>query len=242
MGFWKVVLQGPPGSPYGPGTFLLYVDIGPQYPRLPPDVRFITNILHPNISKHGRVCHPIFDREWDSGIHVRNVLEQIYGILMSLESRDVVDPLATLTFYTNPVEGRRQVQEYITRFALKSRQEYRAEILDDVSDTSSVISHSTVASESTTTSSRTAVSNASAATARPGSLGSLLSSMRRPPPLIGNSRSAAAGSTTSGLTEANVAALDSRAGGGSGARSRRSGGRREDFFRMLGRANRRSEN
>jgi hypothetical protein len=51
MGFWKVVMQGPPASPYENGTFLLYVDLGEQYPRLPPTARFITPVLHPNITK-----------------------------------------------------------------------------------------------------------------------------------------------------------------------------------------------
>lgn len=85
MGFWKVVMQGPPDSPYANGTFLLYVELGADFPRRPPSARFITPILHPNITKHGRVCHPIFDREWSPNTRVFTVLQQLYGILMSLE-------------------------------------------------------------------------------------------------------------------------------------------------------------
>jgi uncharacterized protein YegL len=51
MGFWKVVMQGPPESPYEGGTFLLYVEIGEQFPRKAPTARFITPMLHPNITK-----------------------------------------------------------------------------------------------------------------------------------------------------------------------------------------------
>ena len=50
-GIWKVVMQGPPDSPYKNGVFLLLVDIGPDFPRMPPGLRFITPMLHPNISK-----------------------------------------------------------------------------------------------------------------------------------------------------------------------------------------------
>ena len=107
MGFWKVVMQGPHASPYENGTFLLYVELGDQFPRKAPTVRFITPILHPNITKvcssirplsallrqrerltsdqHGRICHPIFDREWTATTHVYEVLQQVFGILMSLE-------------------------------------------------------------------------------------------------------------------------------------------------------------
>jgi ubiquitin-protein ligase len=56
MGFWKVVMQGPPASPYEDGTFLLYIELGDQFPRKAPTAKFITPILHPNITK---VC-PIF--------------------------------------------------------------------------------------------------------------------------------------------------------------------------------------
>jgi uncharacterized protein YegL len=51
MGFWKIVMQGPPSSPYESGIFLLYVELGNDFPRVPPTARFITPILHPNISK-----------------------------------------------------------------------------------------------------------------------------------------------------------------------------------------------
>ena len=51
IGFWKVVMEGPEASPYEGGVFLLYVDVGLDFPRVPPGVRFITPILHPNISK-----------------------------------------------------------------------------------------------------------------------------------------------------------------------------------------------
>jgi Ubiquitin-conjugating enzyme/von Willebrand factor type A domain len=59
MGFWKVVMKGPPASPYEDGTFVLFVEIGDQFPRKAPTVRFITPILHPNITKVSVInrCH-----------------------------------------------------------------------------------------------------------------------------------------------------------------------------------------
>jgi ubiquitin-protein ligase len=67
IGFWKVAMQGPDDSPYEGGVFLLYVDIGADFPRLPPAVRFITPILHPNISKvmqnsHFSLFYKLFPR------------------------------------------------------------------------------------------------------------------------------------------------------------------------------------
>ena len=62
MGFWKVVMQSPPGSPYANGTFALYIEVGKDYPTKPPTARFLTSVLHLNVTKHGSICRPLFDR------------------------------------------------------------------------------------------------------------------------------------------------------------------------------------
>ena len=63
MAFWKIVMQGPPQSAYANGTFVLYLDMESNYPAFPPKGRFHTPIYHPNINRHGRICHSIFDRK-----------------------------------------------------------------------------------------------------------------------------------------------------------------------------------
>ncbi|KAI9783680.1 MAG: hypothetical protein M1839_003528 [Geoglossum umbratile] len=128
MGFWKVVMQGPPESPYEKGTWVLYIELGDAFPRKPPEVRFLTPILHPNITKHGRICHPILDREWNSSMHAYQVLQHVYGLLMALESRDAIDLLSTLKFWTDPESGRREVAKYIQRFATRTREQHKLEI------------------------------------------------------------------------------------------------------------------
>jgi len=140
MGFWKVVMQGPPSSPYEDGTFLLYIEFSDQFPRKAPTARFITPILHPNITKHGRICHPIFDREWTPVTRVYQVIQQLWGILMSLEARDAIDPLFTLKFWTDPESGRREVKQYVQRFATLSRANHRTNILSGASSTPSIAS------------------------------------------------------------------------------------------------------
>lgn len=55
MGFWKVWMQGLPGSPYEKGDFLRYVDIWEKYLTKPPEAKFIIPILHQDVMKV-RVC------------------------------------------------------------------------------------------------------------------------------------------------------------------------------------------
>jgi hypothetical protein len=59
MSFWKIVMQGPANSPYEHGTFVLFVHMTASYPQTAPIVRFITPILHPNITKVRQHCFNI---------------------------------------------------------------------------------------------------------------------------------------------------------------------------------------
>lgn len=45
----------------------MYLDMDSTYPNQAPKTRFLTPILHPNITKQGRICHSILDRM----IHMR---------------------------------------------------------------------------------------------------------------------------------------------------------------------------
>jgi ubiquitin-conjugating enzyme/von Willebrand factor type A domain-containing protein len=54
--YWKVVMKGPPDTPYENGTFVISVHITREFPRFAPLVRFITPILHPNITKVWYKC------------------------------------------------------------------------------------------------------------------------------------------------------------------------------------------
>ena len=51
MSFWKIIMSGPSASPYERGTFVLMVEMPSNYPQRAPTVRFITPILHPNVTK-----------------------------------------------------------------------------------------------------------------------------------------------------------------------------------------------
>ena len=51
--FWKIVMEGPDGSPYAAGTFVLYLSADEGYPTFAPKARFITKMHHPNINMNG---------------------------------------------------------------------------------------------------------------------------------------------------------------------------------------------
>jgi len=91
ISFWTVVMDGPKGSLYEDGVFELYMDFPSDYPSKPPTVRFITEMRHCNIARQGRICHSILDRNWNSDQTALDVLNNIYGLLISPESENPLD-------------------------------------------------------------------------------------------------------------------------------------------------------
>uniref|UniRef100_A0A8C9Y4F1 UBC core domain-containing protein n=1 Tax=Sander lucioperca TaxID=283035 RepID=A0A8C9Y4F1_SANLU len=91
--FWKILMDGPPDTAYEKGAFELFCQFGPDYPVKPPLVRFVTRIYHCNINSVGRICHNIFDRNYNAQITMRDILNAVYGLLIVPEPDDPLDRL-----------------------------------------------------------------------------------------------------------------------------------------------------
>jgi len=129
MSFWKVIMQGPPDSIYADGTFLLYLHMEESYPTLGPKGRFVTPIYHPNINRHGRICHSIFDRNWTSDTRCRDVINTVYSLLLVPEFSDPVNVVVTLSYHYDTVDFAETAKELIRKHATKSREAWRRDIL-----------------------------------------------------------------------------------------------------------------
>jgi ubiquitin-protein ligase len=121
--------SGPPDSTYSGGTFLLYVEMGNGYPMSPPEARFITPIYHPNINRHGRICHSILDRNWTLDTSTKDVIDTIYSLLLVPEFSDPINTVVTLNYHWNEVQFKEEAQLHIEKHASKSRADWRSEIV-----------------------------------------------------------------------------------------------------------------
>lgn len=54
--YWHAVIFGPGGTPYEGGAFTLGIHFPFDYPSKPPQIKFLTQIFHPNISIEGEIC------------------------------------------------------------------------------------------------------------------------------------------------------------------------------------------
>ncbi|XP_072529444.1 uncharacterized protein [Salminus brasiliensis] len=99
--FWKILMQGPPDTPYENGVFELYCEFGPDYPVKPPLMRFFTPIYHCNVNNVGRICHNIFDRNYSAHITMREILDAVYGLLIAPEPKDPLDSVLAEEYMTS---------------------------------------------------------------------------------------------------------------------------------------------
>ncbi|XP_020490869.2 uncharacterized protein [Labrus bergylta] len=110
--FWKILMQGPPDTPYEKGVFELYCQFGPDYPVKPPLVRFVTKVYHCNVNSVGRICHNIFDRNYNAHITMREILEAVYGLLIVPEPEDPLDSILAEEFMTSHAEYEREAKKH----------------------------------------------------------------------------------------------------------------------------------
>ena len=78
---WTAVIFGPEESPWDGATFKLSMTFTDQYPNKPPNVRFRTDIFHPNVYKDGRICLDILDSNWSPVYDVQSILISIQQLL-----------------------------------------------------------------------------------------------------------------------------------------------------------------
>lgn len=84
-------MLGPKETPYENGLFLLYAQFPGDYPFKAPVVRFITPIYHCNMNAQGRICHSILDCNYSPALSFRQIMDCIYGLILTPEPEDPLD-------------------------------------------------------------------------------------------------------------------------------------------------------
>ncbi|XP_042356148.1 uncharacterized protein LOC121953239 [Plectropomus leopardus] len=128
--FWKILMEGPPDTPYEKGTFELFCQFGPNYPVKPPVVRFVTSVYHCNINSVGRICHNIFDRNYNAQITMRDILNAVYGLLIIPEPEDPLDSILAEEFMTSRETYEQEAKKHTEETAAQSRDDMEKKLVD----------------------------------------------------------------------------------------------------------------
>eukprot|EP00286_Rhodomonas_abbreviata_P019533 CAMPEP_0181302610 /NCGR_PEP_ID=MMETSP1101-20121128/8089_1 /TAXON_ID=46948 /ORGANISM="Rhodomonas abbreviata, Strain Caron Lab Isolate" /LENGTH=595 /DNA_ID=CAMNT_0023408073 /DNA_START=114 /DNA_END=1898 /DNA_ORIENTATION=+ len=86
----RVLLEGPPGTPFEGGNFVLNIVLPQDYPFKPPKMTFETQVFHCNISECGRICLNMLQDGWYPVFTISAVLEDIRSLLVEPETNDAL--------------------------------------------------------------------------------------------------------------------------------------------------------
>ena len=124
VGFWKMLMVGPQGTPYEGGTFMLFARFPDNYPNEAPEMRFVTQMYHCNVNPEGRICHSIFDRNYSQNTSIRLILNCVYGLMLTPEPEDPLDSRLAEQFYNS--------REAYETNAKANTQQHASRSLDDM--------------------------------------------------------------------------------------------------------------
>lgn len=78
---WNAIIIGPEDTPFEDGTFRLCLTFDEQYPNKPPNVKFTSEIFHPNVYATGDLCLDILQNRWSPTYDVASILTSIQSLL-----------------------------------------------------------------------------------------------------------------------------------------------------------------
>ena len=79
---WTATICAPPDSVYEGYMFQLSIQVGMDYPLVPPKMTFLSKIFHPNILfDTGEICLDILKKEWSPAWSLQSACQAIMTLL-----------------------------------------------------------------------------------------------------------------------------------------------------------------
>ena len=123
-----------PLTAYEARWFRLFVRFPDDYPLKPPEVRFVTKVVHVNVNGEGRICHGAFGTAYTSSATVSELLAAVWQLLAAPEAADPLEKDLAALYYMDKKrqEAGQPSAEYWTaakKAALQHGAENKAELL-----------------------------------------------------------------------------------------------------------------
>eukprot|EP00439_Symbiodinium_sp_Y106_P069866 s1687_g12.t1 len=90
LNFWRVLMEGPFGSPFEGGVFALDVVIPDDYPFSAPKINFRTPIYHCNVNANGAICLDILKESWSPSLSIQKCLFSIRALMVDPNPDDAL--------------------------------------------------------------------------------------------------------------------------------------------------------
>jgi ubiquitin-conjugating enzyme E2 D/E len=117
---WRATIKGPSDTPYEGGIFHLRLSVaGRDYPSLPPHVRFMTKIYHPNIDERGTIRADMLDPEgtYEPTITLTNLVVSICSLLGNPGWDEPLVPEIAVEYHRSPKLFEENARKWTKRYA-----------------------------------------------------------------------------------------------------------------------------
>jgi ubiquitin-conjugating enzyme E2 D/E len=113
---WEATLIGAVDTPYEGGIFKLSITFPNNYPFVPPIIKFVTKIFHPNIHENGDICLDILKYHWSPAYSISQVLLSLLSLLSDPNPDDPLNPDASKLYKSNKIMYNQRVRDYIDAY------------------------------------------------------------------------------------------------------------------------------
>ena len=131
---WSVLFQGPEDTIFEGGFFKAILTFPEDFPQNPPEMKFITEMFHPNIYKDGKVCISILhspgvdifndqekaEERWRPSLGVEQILISVISMLNDPNCDSPANIDAAVMFRNN----RKDYEKKVRQLALKSMEDF----------------------------------------------------------------------------------------------------------------------
>ena len=114
-------MVGPEKTPYEGGTFYVTLNMSKQYPRVAPEVRFMTKIYHPSVKKSGadmgKLCKDIIKSVWTNNSKVVDVVALLISMLKDPPTDNPVESSIAKEITSDPEAFKKKARQWAIHFA-----------------------------------------------------------------------------------------------------------------------------
>jgi len=95
-------VPGPKDTPYDGGLFEVDIQLDDQSPFVPPKMKFLTRVWHPNVSSaSGAICLDILKDQWSPALTLKTALLSLQALLSSPQPDDPQDAVVARQYLSD---------------------------------------------------------------------------------------------------------------------------------------------